>query len=134
MKKLILLIVSLVYLGTTTGAGIHLHYCMNKYTGWDLDYTYSNASSCDNCGMAKGIGQDNRCCKDQHILVKNTSDQKNVEAGMLLMQAPAVTTISSLFVPVQAGYASLAKIKPVSNAPPRTGNIPVYLLNRLFRI
>jgi len=36
LKKTITIFLALVYFGTSTGATIHMHYCMGKMTGWGL--------------------------------------------------------------------------------------------------
>ena len=74
MKKFIVAILSLLYLGTTSGATVHLHYCMGELVEWAL--VNNNDNTCDKCGMEKVKNDDNGCCKDESKQVKIEDDQK----------------------------------------------------------
>lgn len=74
MKKFIVAILSLLYLGTTSGATVHLHYCMGELVEWALVNDSDNA--CDSCGMEKVKNDGNGCCKDESKQVKIDDDQK----------------------------------------------------------
>ncbi len=51
MKKVLTTILAFVYLSTSMGATIHLHYCMGKLASWGLiDHESKN---CTKCGMVK---------------------------------------------------------------------------------
>lgn len=51
MKKFLVAILALLYLTTSTGATVHMHYCMGKLIDWG--FTHSKKDSCENCGMSK---------------------------------------------------------------------------------
>ena len=51
MKKFITAILAVLYLGTSSGATIHMHYCMGKLADWGLGH--QNSKTCGNCGMEK---------------------------------------------------------------------------------
>ncbi len=72
MKKFILLIVSLAYLATSSGATIYIHECMGKRLQWDLKADESD--KCAKCGMHKN--ERNDCCKDHVKVLKVQNDQQ----------------------------------------------------------
>ena len=67
MKRFITSLVTIFYLCFSTGATLHLHYCMGKFV--NLSFTNTNAGECLNCGM-QSHGTDNGCCKDVEVSVK----------------------------------------------------------------
>lgn len=73
MKKIVVLLLLLVYGSATMGTTVHIHYCMNKMAGWSL--IDSNDHQCHTCGMEKKGG----CCKDSKTQIKLASDQQKAE-------------------------------------------------------
>ena len=49
MKKLLVTILALIYLGSSTGAMMHLHYCMGKLA--ETSFSKKNNATCNKCGM-----------------------------------------------------------------------------------
>ena len=47
MKKFITAILAVLYLGTSSGATIHMHYCMGKLADWGLGH--KNSKTCGQC-------------------------------------------------------------------------------------
>jgi hypothetical protein len=132
MKKFFAAILALLYLSTSIGVTVHMHYCMGKLADWSLGHKESKV--CNGCGMEKDNGEDNGCCKDEHKFVKNNPDQKVVESSFQLMEV-----MGTAFLPEYAELpfiqtASATEEYPVSNAPPRSSSIAVYILNRTFLI
>lgn len=132
MKKLITAILAFLYLGTSTGATLHMHYCMGKLADWGLGHKESKI--CDSCGMEKSNEKDNGCCKDEHKFVKNNSDQKVVESSFRLMEVMGTTFLPGYTELPSIQLTSVTEENPVSNAPPREQSIAVYILNRTFLI
>lgn len=132
MKKILAVIVALVYLSTSTGANIHLHYCMGKLADWGLGQ--SSANTCSNCGMEKSEGKDNGCCKDDHRFVKNDTDQKTAEDGFQMLQLMSVALPVSFIEIPEINTPSVSEETPVSHAPPRSIGVAAYILNRSFLI
>ncbi len=73
MKKIVVILLLLVYGSATMGTTIHLHYCMNKMVGWSL--VDSKDHQCHTCGMEKKGG----CCKDSKAQIKLAADQQKAE-------------------------------------------------------
>ena len=128
MKKVIVSILAVLYLCSSVGATVHLHYCMEKLVNWSL--TDKDSDQCDKCGMQK----DGDCCKDELKFVKNSLDQKTAESAIQLMQittnaAPvSVINISELYP------TTLAENYPISHAPPIKSGVDILIRNCIFRI
>lgn len=138
MQKFLTTILALVYLVTSMGATVHLHYCMGKLFSWSL--VDKDSQNCDECGMPKN-GKDARCvsfkdgcCKDTQTHIQLDKDQKATEnnyvfSALTVAALPmAVTTLPDHYVVAYiAGY-------PTTNAPPEPNKVPLFLRNCTFRI
>lgn len=128
MKKVIVSILAVLYLCSSVGATVHLHYCMGKLVNWSL--TDKDGDKCDKCGMQKDGG----CCKDEQQFVKNSLDQKTTESAIQFMHlianaAPGtVINISDLY------SSSLAENYSISHAPPLKSGVDILIRNCIFRI
>jgi len=105
---------------------------MGKLADWGLGD--NNSKTCGECGMDKSDEKDSGCCKDEHKFVKNDGDQKIAEAGFLMMQLASVALPVSFFEIPENNIPSVTEGNPISHAPPRSGGIAVYILNRSFLI
>jgi hypothetical protein len=132
MKKFIISILAVLYLGTSIGAVLHMHYCMGKLADWGIGHNKSK--TCGGCGMEKSNEKDNGCCTDEHKFVKNDTDQKVVESYFHLKEAMAVALLPDYIELPLIQISSVTEENPVSNAPPRRSGVAVYLLNRTFLI
>ena len=88
MKKFLTAILAVLYITTSTGATIHMHYCMGKMSDWSLDS--KDSKSCGKCGMKTSTKKGKGCCHDEHKFVKNNSDQKVSEASFQVGQQSAL--------------------------------------------
>lgn len=132
MKKLIVAILSLLYICTSTGATVHMHYCMGKLADWD--FGHNTSKTCSGCGMKKLDKGDNGCCKDEHKFLKSNGDQKTIEPAFSLLQLVSVAPPAS-FIEIPSGDLPAAtEAFPVSHAPPRSDGVAVYVRNCLFLI
>lgn len=73
MKKLLLGILTMVYMTVVSGIAMEIHYCMGKKAGVEL--YGSKSDKCGKCGM-----KDNKtgCCHDEFKFVKLADSHKNV--------------------------------------------------------
>ncbi|WP_449619043.1 HYC_CC_PP family protein [Sediminibacterium soli] len=132
MRKLIILILSIVYLNTTVGATIHMHYCMDKLVDWRPWHTTSK--KCSECGMEKTHENKKGCCKDEHKQVKLQIDHKAAE-NFQLQQLSLLAVAPACFVlPAAAPVPSVTEQYPISHAPPRCAKTSVYIRNCVFLI
>jgi hypothetical protein len=132
MKKFIVAILAFVYITTSMGATIHMHYCMGKMANWSLDFNTSK--TCGKCGMEKSNNKDNGCCRDEDKFIKNDSDQNAAGTGFQVMPLNGVALPVSYIEIPPTNFSSIAEKNPIIHAPPRSSSIAVYILNRSFRI
>jgi hypothetical protein len=85
-----------IYGVTTVGATVRVHFCMDKFIGWDLFQTENK--SCSKCGMKESATKKG-CCKDEIKQLKiNTDHQKSSAANFInVFHAPIINTVPSLF-------------------------------------
>ena len=132
MKKFIVTIFALVYIATSSGAVLHMHYCMGELADWT--FGHNKSKTCSKCGMKKSDEKDNGCCKDVHKLIKNNTDQKTVESGFQLVQLIAVALPVSFVEIPSKGFPSLTEGNTISHAPPRSSGVAMYVRNCVFLI
>jgi hypothetical protein len=132
MKKIVVFILAILYLGLSTGATIHMHYCMGKLVGSALWHNTSNGNNkCSNCGMVKSK---KKCCKDEHKHLQIEKDQNLNESFSQKIQMPDVAIINTHYQFQDIVIASVINSIPQSNAPPENLPVPIYLYNCVFRI
>ena len=129
VKKFLISIFAVFYLGIASGATVHFHYCMGELLSWGL--TKADTAKCSNCGMEKSNAK--KCCKDEQQQVKVEKAQKAESSfqfdklvSSVLSQQPSELLLEALPATIVA--------HPFGNAPPRTEKTPVFLLNCNFRI
>ena len=138
MKKILATILAFIYLSTSMGATLHLHYCMGKLVSWGL--LDQENKSCTFCGMPKKatgnhcVKAQKGCCKDEHKQIKTDKDQKVVQSEFQLLKLFPVACAVSHQVLQDFHVSSFTTGYPTANAPPGTGKAPVFLLHRNFRI
>lgn len=94
MKKVVVLLLLMVYGSATMGTTIHLHYCMNKMVSWSL--VDSKDHQCQTCGMEKKGG----CCKDSKAQIKLAADQQKAEFSQLA----SVNSAQFCLLPIVSDY------------------------------
>ena len=132
MKKIIISILAFLYISTSAGATIHLHYCMGKFVNWNL--RHKPADRCSKCGMKTNHNfENNGCCRDEYKQIKSEKDQKLSQTVFALIHPACIA------IPAYAGESTsifltaFSEANPVSNAPPRR-QLPIYLRNCIFLI
>lgn len=133
MKRFLLLILSVCYLTASSGAVVHLHYCMDKLIGWGFWEKNGKTDKCDKCGMSKS-SKKKSCCKDENKFVKIEKDQKTTEASYKLTQPVIAAVAVNLIFNTLVYFLSSVTVHPGSNAPPLSALADTYLLNCNFRI
>ena len=132
MKKFFTAILAVLYLATSSGATIHMHYCMGKLANWSL--SNSELKTCPSCGMEKSHESDNGCCKDEQKFLKDDSAQKLTESNLQMLQLFSVA-IPATFTELPAlDIQSITEENPINHAPPRTHGVAIYIFKRSFLI
>lgn len=132
MKKLITAILAVLYLGTSSGATVHLHYCMGKLADWGL--RHNKSKTCPKCGMEKSNKSDNSCCKDEQKFLKDDSAQKLTVINLQMLQLFSVAIPASFTELPVINFSSVTEENPISHAPPRTHGVAIYIFKRSFLI
>lgn len=132
MKKLVVAILSFLYISTSSGATLQMHYCMDKLVDWSIGHN-DEKNTCNNCGMEKDGEGKNGCCKDEQKQLKIEKDQKTAAAFELTLSLATAIPVSH---PVYnfVGTTSVTEEFPLNNAPPLSPQLAVYIRNCTFRI
>lgn len=131
MKKLAIVILAFLYLGTTSGATVNIHYCMGKFVEWG--FGHSTTEKCDSCGMFKTLDKKN-CCHDENKLIKLDGDHKSAEIFFSFLQLSSPAFFHSYNLLVTDNIFSLVAEYPVINAPPQKQTEDIFIMNRSILI
>ena len=130
MKKVLIAITALVYFTVSTGATVNLHYCMGKLMSWD--FSAKSDGKCGTCGMQKAGHKG--CCSDEQKTFKVDKDQQISESNFQFLSVSTIA-ITVTYTELPFIYPSnLAVDYPTTHAPPDVGKLPLFVLNRNFRI
>lgn len=138
MKKVLATILAIIYLSTSMGAIVHLHYCMGKLVDWGLlDHSGKDCSFCGmpNMRSAKEAGVSSKdCCHDEQRQIKMDKDQKVDQSSLefaKIIPSVAVLSYNTWTCPF---VTSSVLEQPLIKGPPLITGIPVFLRNCNFRI
>lgn len=125
MKKFLVTILAFVYLATTTGATIHMHYCMGKIYSVDL----LKKDKCTKCGMEASEG----CCNDELKVLKLKDNHQ--PAGNAITFDPGFAIVDTHYnITDHVDHKVATWVTTNKNSPPSGLPTPLYLLNRVFRL
>ena len=129
MKKIVGFILALFYLFVSTGATVHLSYCMGKLVSKGL--FHNESKRCGGCGMDKAKA--GGCCKDETIQIKLTNDQAAPVTALdkLPVFTPVIASVEGIF---QVESYQLNKPLFQNISPPVNDLVPIYLRDCVFRI
>lgn len=139
MKKFVTTILAVIYLSTSMGATVHLHYCMGKLFSWSL--TDKDNKSCGYCGMPESsmgrhymaVKKDG-CCKDKHARIQLDKDQKTTEDAYTFLGLSLIALPVTTWQLPDAYVTSYIVGYPTANAPPDPDKVPLFIRNCTFRI
>lgn len=128
MKKLLVLFLLTLYMGSSTGATFSMHYCKGRLVAVEMaDVT---AAHCPKCGgEEKG-----ECCKSEHRTVKLEKDQKPVENTHNLLPAAIPVLPVSFMMPLQMHPLTTVTDRSVCHAPPEGHKVHPVIFHCTFRI
>lgn len=130
MKKFIVTILAVFYLGVSSGTTVYFHYCMGQLVESAL--VSKESQKCSKCGMKAGSTRD--CCKHESKQVKIDNAQKLADYSYQF-KSFSTDLIWNRYVALPEIYtSSLTEEQPLSNAPPNTDNTPLFIRNCNFRI
>jgi len=137
MKRLLVVILSLVYFAASSGFTLRQHYCMGELIGTVIDHPTKSTDThhCTRCGMEKK-SDDNGCCKDKVKTFKASPDQLPAKA----LQSPIFATVAlvpvSFALPEAQHLTSFPQLAsaPAHGPPGRGSSLPLYLQVRCLRL
>lgn len=127
MKKVVILVLAVVYITLTSGVAVNVHYCMGKMAG--VTYGVERAHECEKCGMQARKG----CCETEHKLVKADDDHTASQAfsAKVPVFAAIITEFSAYIAPA---LKAREHIIPRYHAPPGIQSTDLCVLNSVFRV
>lgn len=128
MKKLLLSILTFVYMLVFSGVAMDIHYCMGQRAGVDLYNT--GGDKCARCGMKE---KKNGCCHDDHQFHKLEDSHKNVSNDINFEAAEFAIVTDYPSFDWQTG-ADISKLIPHNNSPPGYSGRDVCIMNCVFRL
>lgn len=132
MKRILAAILAVLHITVSTGAMIHLHYCMGNLADWGLGYNQTKV--CGECGMDESEMNDTGCCKDEHTFIKSDNDQKIAETFFHFTGNTSIAVIVQEPDLSLTLVSSLPEENPSDNSPPWLSGVAVYLFKRTFLI
>lgn len=128
MKRISVFILALVYITTSAGVTINMHYCMGELVEWG--FFHNNDENCSKCGMKETESEG--CCEDEQK-VPNIDKEQKIAATSYQLPLLTSSALTDTFFELASVYVSSLK-HPPSNAPQRWQNLPLFILNGVFRI
>lgn len=127
MKKLVVSILAFIYLSTSSGFAVYLHYCMGKVDSVNL----FQSEGCAKCGMKVSKSKD--CCKDELKVVK-LEDSHQAKTHHISFISPFTLlqySYKQISEPIHPELAYKQAIR--NNSPPLSGH-ELCIKNSVFRI
>lgn len=130
VKKLILTIITSIYMMLTCGFAMDVHFCMGSKVG--VDFYKTENEKCGKCGMTEKKGG---CCRDEVSFHKLTVDH----AAASHVYVDHVLEFDAIFLPqyfisVQKAFNTTTLVSHAIHAPPNIQTLPLFIRNQVFRI
>jgi len=132
MKKFLVAILAFLYISSSTGASVYMHYCMGELASAGLGN--HTTKTCDKCEMENTGQKGKDCCKNENKFFKSQTDQDATVSVYHLLQPIAIVLPVSYFEIPSADICSIAAEYPISHAPPQISSVAVYIRNCVFLI
>lgn len=133
MKRIVVLILALLYITASSGVAVSMHYCMGHKAGASLALVNDDQHACKRCGMQKG--KKGGCCHDEHKLIK-TSDEQTLASKIAFKVVFADAILPSNYCdvrPVTFSRYAVQTVAPIDGPPPLP-DLPLFLRNRSLLI
>ena len=128
MKKFIVAILAVLYMGISSGVAMDIHYCMGKETSVEF-YSKEDDGKCGRCGMKDKKG----CCSDEHKFYKLADSHKNVSNDINLNNV-VVAIVTTFVLPDYYLSAQLSSAAIKNYSPPDYARPSYCIMNSVFRI
>lgn len=129
IKRIAVLSLLLVYMSTTVGFALTLHFCGKKVSDVRINQTSKKP-----CCTKEADGKPDNCCKDKHVKIKVSDQQQNIKTA----KAPAASLLDLFIVPEIVANAISFALNPhgkITQRGPPTGKVvPLTIQNCTLRI
>ncbi len=127
MKKVIVSILMILYLGSFSGIAMDIHYCMGKKSG--VDFFDGNNKKCGKCGMKEKKG----CCSDHHKFYKLSDSHRSASNSISFgtFEIPLITDFA--LYDWRITESSVSRVIR-NNSPPGLSQPSLIVLNCVFRL
>ncbi|TAN20458.1 MAG: hypothetical protein EPN37_01520 [Chitinophagaceae bacterium] len=136
MKRVLVAILSVIYLAASAGTGITMHYCFDQLSGAELSFKGVVNESCSVCKIqqANTLYKSRNCCKDVYKRIK-ISNAQDIASDLLLPSAHFFT-LSLPAVPILSVIPSpgITVGRIIPHSPPLPATTSIYLKDCTFLI
>ncbi|WP_127129555.1 HYC_CC_PP family protein [Pseudoflavitalea rhizosphaerae] len=135
MKQFLVFILAFIYLGSSAGATVHLHYCKGQLV--DIRVGEKEKGSCSGCKAPKKAAKPcmKSCCKDEHRMLKLEKDHQQAgEVQFKFAQAFFHILPVSYIVMPDIFLKSSAEVLPKTHAPPLFSSLRLHIQHCHFRV
>jgi hypothetical protein len=126
MKKLLVTILAIIYLGVSSGVAMTIHYCMGKVSSVDI---FNHSKTCGKCGMKTTGG----CCADEFKIIK-LSDSHKLISNDVNISTPVAIINNSKSIFNSNIFSSELNSDFNNHSPPLSQGVSLCILNSIFRI
>ncbi len=127
MKKFLISIFAVFYLGLSCGFAFDMHFCMGKFSSVELFHTGNN--ECNKCGMKNRQG----CCNSKLTVVKITDSQQSPTAQLSIASPFTAIINHHSYTFLQPVLQTLHATFTDASSPPISGAF-LCILNSVFTI
>jgi len=134
-KRFLTFLFAVYYLCLSIGVEVSAHYCGGDLVNWSLRANVEPCEGCDAAAEAQSEEEDS-CCKEQHQLIKKTSDDLAAQQWHIGFGEDFVALPESVFYYASVVSQIPSAIRdyfPPQHAPPGS-DPPAYILFGNFRV
>ena len=129
MKRIFLILFSVLYLFTVSGFALNLHYCGGKLRTISVAFDVDEENCCGSKKMKK-----KDCCKNDFQFIKIKDDQQNIHSVKVPPNDFKQLALFVLYVNEQTFSTPESKSYTDYYSPPLIPKDPLYLQNRVLMI
>ncbi|QEC44356.1 HYC_CC_PP family protein [Pseudobacter ginsenosidimutans] len=135
MKQFLVFILAFIYLGSSAGATVHLHYCKGELV--DIQLGEKENKSCNGCKAPKKTVKPcmKNCCKDEHRMLKVEKDHQQAGDVQFKFVQPFFHALPVAYFELPDVFVSGSEhVLPDKHAPPLFNSVQLHLLHCNFRV
>lgn len=128
-KRIAVLSLLIVYVITTVGFAMSLHFCGSKISNIRI-----NQSSQKSCCSKELETTPDKCCKDKHVKIRISDQQQTIQSAKI----PGITGLDLFILPstpvIQCSDVITSSSRLSYRGPPLNSDVPLTIQNCIFRI